>query len=39
MLIRTPSKRTIPIRVCGRYQTGREDRKHETDLGNSDERR
>ena len=27
-----PSKRTIPINVCGRYQTGRQDRKHRTDL-------
>ena len=24
---------TIIILVCGRYQTGRQDRKHETDLG------
>ena len=33
-----PSKRTIPISVCGRYQTGRQDRKHRTDLENSNER-
>ena len=34
-----PSKRTIPISVCGRYQTGRQDRKHRTNLDNSHERR
>ena len=27
-----PSKRTVLIRVCGQYQTGREDRKRRTDL-------
>ena len=32
MFICQPSKRTILIRVCGRYQTGRQDRKHRTDL-------
>ena len=39
MFIYQPSKRTIPISVCGRYQTGRQDRKHRTDLENSDEKR
>ena len=27
-----PSKRTILTSVCGRYQTGKQDRKHRTDL-------
>ena len=39
MFICQPSKRTTLISVCGRYQTGRHNRKHETDLDNSDERR
>ena len=39
MFICQPSKRTILISVCGRHQTGRHDRKHGTDLENSDERR
>ena len=39
MLICHPSKRTFPIRVCGRYQTGRQDRKHRSDLENSHGRR
>ena len=34
-----PSKRTILICVCGRYQNGRQNRIQETDLENSDERR
>ena len=34
-----PIKRTILIRVCGRYQSGRQDRKHRADLENSHERR
>ena len=32
MLICQPSERTILNSVCGRYQTGRQDRKHRTDL-------
>ena len=32
MFICQPSKRTILISVCGRYQTGRQDRKHRTHL-------
>ena len=32
MFIRRPSKRTILICECGRYQNGRQNRKHETDL-------
>ena len=32
-------KRIIPISVCGRYQTGRQDRKHRIDLENFHERR
>ena len=39
MFICQPIKRTIPISVCGRYQTVRQDRKHRTDLTNSHERR
>ena len=39
MFICQPSKRTILIRVCGRYQTGRQKRKHRTDLDNSHGRR
>ena len=34
-----PSKRTIPMSVCGRHQTGRQNRKQRTDLENSNERR
>ena len=34
MFICEPSKRTIPISVCGRYQTGMQDRKNRTDLDN-----
>ena len=34
MFICQVSKRTIPISVCGRYQTGRQDRKHRTHLEN-----
>ena len=34
-----PSKRTILISVCGRYQTGRQDTKHGTDMENLHERR
>ena len=30
-----PSKRTIIVRVCGRYPTGRQDRKHRNDLAHS----
>ena len=32
MFICRPSKRAIPISVCGRYQTGRQKRKHRNDL-------
>ena len=39
MFICKPSKRTIPISVCGWHQTGRQNRKHQTYLENSDERR
>ena len=39
MLICQPSKRTIFINVCGRYQNGKQNKEHETDLENSDERR
>ena len=39
MLVCQPRKRTIPISVCGRYQTGRQDRKHQSDLESTDERR
>ena len=39
MYICQPSRRTILICVRGRYQNGRQNRKHETDLENSDERR
>ena len=39
MFICQPSKRIILIRVCGRYQTGRQYRKHKTDLENSHGRR
>ena len=35
MFLFQPSKRIILIRVCGRYQTGRKDRKHRIDLENS----
>ena len=37
MFVCQTSKRTIPIRVCGRYQTGRQSRKHGTDLENSED--
>ena len=39
MFICQTSKSTIPISVCGRYQTDRQDRKHRTDLANSHGRR
>ena len=39
MFICQPSKRTIPISACGRYQIGRQDREHRTDLENSHGRR
>ena len=39
MFVCQPSKRTFPICVCGRYQNGRQNRKHETDLEKSRERR
>ena len=39
VFIPEPSKRTTPISVRGRYQTGRQNRKHRTDLENSHERR
>ena len=39
MFICQPSKRTILIGVCGRYETGLQDRKHKFDLENSHERR
>ena len=39
MIICQPSKRTILIGVCGRYQTGRQNRKSRTDLEDSHERR
>ena len=39
MFICQPSKRTILICERGRYQDGRQNRKHETDEENSDERR
>ena len=38
MLIRKPRKRTILVCVCGRYQNGMQNRKHETDLEISDEK-
>ena len=34
MFICSPSKRTILISVCGRYQIGRQDRKQRTDMEN-----
>ena len=37
MFIRLQSKRTIPVNVCGRYQTDKQNRKHGTDLENSHE--
>ena len=39
MSICQPSKRTVLIFVCGRYQIGKQDRKHKTDLENSQGRR
>ena len=35
MFICQPNKRTILICVCGRYQNGRQNRKHQTDLENT----
>ena len=37
MFICQPSKRTIPISVCGRYQIGRQNRNCRVDLENSHE--
>ena len=39
MFICQPSKRTILVCVCGRYETSRQDRKPRTDLEMSHERR
>ena len=39
MLLCQPIKKTVLIRVCGRYQTVKEDRKHNTDMENSHGRR
>ena len=39
MSICQPSKRTIPISVCGRYHSGKQSRKHRTYLDNSHGRR
>ena len=38
MLICHPSIRTIIISVCGRFQTGRQNRRRRNDLENSHER-
>ena len=34
MFVCQPNERTILICVCGRYQNGKQNRKHETDLEN-----
>ena len=39
MFIGQPSKRTIPVSLCGRYQHGRQETEHQSDLENSVERR